>query len=226
MSQADGNTIVRAGLWSNNTGLVALLGLCPLLAVSNTAVNALGLGLATVAVLALTNLAISLLRAQIDAEIRIPAQIVVIAATVTVVELAMHAWASELYRVLGLFIPLIVTNCAVMGRAEAFAARQPPLRALLDGVAVGFGFAWVLLAIGAIRELLGQGTLFAGAGRFFGAWAAPLEITLLDGYRGFLPALLPMGAFVVLAFLIAAKNALDARRPGTVTSAPATGAAT
>jgi electron transport complex protein RnfE len=177
-------------------------------------------------VLALTNLAISLLRTQIHAEIRIPAQIVVIATTVTVVELVMHAWASELYRVLGLFIPLIVTNCAVMGRAEAFAARQPPLRALLDGIAVGLGFLWVLLAIGAIRELLGQGTLFAGAGRFFGAWAAPLEITLLEGYRGFLPALLPLGAFLVLAFLIAGKNAIDARRPGAVAGAPATGAAT
>jgi electron transport complex protein RnfE len=226
VSETDAKAIVRDGLWSRNTGLVALLGLCPLLAVSNTAVNALGLGLATVAVLALTNLAISLLRAQIHAEIRIPAQIVVIAATVTVVELAMHAWASELYRVLGLFIPLIVTNCAVMGRAEAFAARQPPLRALLDGIAVGLGFLWVLLAIGAIRELLGQGTLFAGAARFLGAWAAPLEITLLDGYRGFLPALLPMGAFVVLAFLIAGKNVIDARRPGAVAGAPATGATT
>jgi electron transport complex protein RnfE len=224
MSKIGAKTIVRDGLWSRNTGLVALLGLCPLLAVSNTAVNALGLGLATVAVLALTNLAVSLLRGQISAEIRIPAYVVVIAATVTVVELLMHAFASELYRVLGLFIPLIVTNCAVLGRAEAFAARQPPLRALLDGIAVGTGFLWVLFAIGAIRELLGQGTLFAGAARFFGAWAAPMEITVLDGYRGFLPALLPMGAFVVLAFLIAAKNAIDGARRG-IAAAPAAEAA-
>ena len=125
---------------------------------------------------------------------------------------------------LGLFIPLIVTNCAVLGRAEAFAARQPPLRALLDGIAVGTGFLWVLFAIGAIRELLGQGTLFAGAARLFGAWAAPMEITVLDGYRGFLPALLPMGAFVVLAFLIAAKNAIDGAHRG-IDGAPAAGAA-
>jgi electron transport complex protein RnfE len=219
VSEGGGNAIVRAGIWSNNTGLVALLGLCPLLAVSNTAVNALGLGLATVGVLALTNLAISLLRDHVRPEIRIPAYVVVIAATVTVVELVMHAFASELYRVLGLFIPLIVTNCAVMGRAEAFAARQPPLRALIDGIAVGLGFLWVLLAIGAVRELIGQGTLFAGAARFFGAWAAPFEITVLEGYRGFLPALLPMGAFVVLAFLIAGKNAIDARRPAVAAAA-------
>lgn len=224
MSEFEGKTIVRDGVWSRNTGLVALLGLCPLLAVSNTAVNALGLGLATVAVLALTNLAIALLRGQISAEIRIPVYVVVIAATVTVVELLIHAFASELYRVLGLFIPLIVTNCAVLGRAEAFAARQPPLRALLDGIAVGTGFLWVLFAIGAIRELLGQGTLFAGAARLLGAWAAPMEITVLDGYRGFLPALLPMGAFVVLAFLIAAKNAIDGAHRG-IDGAPAAGAA-
>jgi electron transport complex protein RnfE len=211
MSEAGARDIVRAGLWSNNTGLVALLGLCPLLAVSNSAINALGLGVATVLVLTLTNLAISLLRRFASDEIRIPAYIVVIAATVTCVELAMNAWLHEMYRVLGLFIPLIVTNCAVMGRAEAFASRNSPARAALDGFAVGTGFLAVLFAIGCVREAVGHGTLFAGASRLLGPWAAPLETTLVEGYRGFLPAVLPLGAFVVLALLIAGKNALDAR---------------
>lgn len=211
MSEMSARTIVRDGLWSNNTGLVALLGLCPLLAVSNSAINALGLGVATVLVLTLTNVAISLLRRFASDDMRIPAYVVVIAATVTCVELAMNAWLHEMYRVLGIFIPLIVTNCAVMGRAEAFAARNPPARAALDGFAVGCGFLAVLFAIGCVREVVGHGTLFHGAANLLGAWALPLEITVIDGYRGFLPAVLPLGAFIVLALLIAGKNALDAR---------------
>jgi len=212
MSEPSASSIVEQGLWSNNPGLVQLLGLCPLLAVSNSAVNALGLGVATVLVLTLTNLAISLLRRAIPAEIRIPAYVVVIATIVTCVELAMNAWMHELYVVLGLFIPLIVTNCAVMGRAELFAARHSPARAALDGIATGLGFFAVLLAIGGMREVIGHGTLFAGAARFLGAWAGPLEVHLIADYRGFVPAILPVGAFVALALLIAAKNALDARR--------------
>lgn len=221
MSEVTARGIVRDGLWSNNTGLVALLGLCPLLAVSNSAINALGLGIATVLVLTLTNLAISLLRRLASDEMRIPAYIVVIAATVICVELSMNAWLHEMYRVLGIFIPLIVTNCAVMGRAEAFAARNAPGRAALDGLAVGTGFLAVLFAIGCVREAAGQGTLFAGAARLLGAWAAPLETTLVEDYRGFLPAMLPFGAFIVLALLIAAKNALDARATARSTAPPA-----
>jgi electron transport complex protein RnfE len=203
--------IARDGLWRNNPGLVQLLGLCPLLAVSNSAVNALGLALATVLVLVLTNTMVALARPIVRPEIRIPAFVLIIASTVTVVELVMNAWLHPLYQVLGLFIPLIVTNCAIMGRAEAFASRQPVPAAALDGLAMGAGFGAVLLVLGGCRELIGHGTLFAGAAAMLGPWAAVLETTVIDGYRGFLPALLPPGAFIVLACLIAAKNAWQQR---------------
>jgi electron transport complex protein RnfE len=225
MPEPSARSIVEQALWSNNTGLVQLLGLCPLLAVSNSAVNALGLGLATVLVLTLTNLAISVLRRAIPPEIRIPVYVVVIATIVTCVELAMNAWLHDLYLVLGLFIPLIVTNCAVMGRAELFAARRPPMHAALDGFATGLGFFAVLLAIGSLREVVGHGTLFAGAARFLGDWAGPLELRLIADYRGFVPAILPVGAFVALALLIAAKNGLDATRRARIASAPERAAA-
>jgi electron transport complex protein RnfE len=204
--------ILRQGVWDNNTGLVQLLGLCPLLAVSTGAVNALGLGLATVLVLTLTNSAVALLRRFVRDDIRIPVYVLIIASVVTVVELAMNAWVHDLYRVLGLFIPLIVTNCAVMGRAEVFAAKHDVGRAALDGFAIGAGFLIVLFLVGAIRELIGHGTLFGGAAALLGDWARPLEITIVPGYRGFLLAVLPTGAFVALALLIAAKNAYAARR--------------
>ena len=210
MTQA--RDILESGLWSNNTGLVALLGLCPLLAVSSNAVNALGLGVATVLALTATNVAISALRRFVDADVRIPSYIVVIAAVVTAIELAMRAWLPGLYAAVGLFVPLIVTNCAVLGRAEAFAARNDPGHAALDGFATGLGFLAVLLAIGVVRELVGAGTLFAHAGASYGDWAAPLETTVIPAYRGFLLAVLPTGAFFVLALLIAAKQAIDARR--------------
>jgi electron transport complex protein RnfE len=203
--------IARDGLWRNNPGLVQLLGLCPLLAVSNSAVNALGLALATVLVLALTNTMVAMARPIVRPEIRIPAFVLIIASTVTVVELVMNAWLHPLYQVLGLFIPLIVTNCAIMGRAEAFASRQPVHAAALDGLAMGAGFGAVLLVLGGCRELIGHGTLFAGAATMLGPWAGVLETTLIDDYRGFLPALLPPGAFIVLACLIAAKNAWQQR---------------
>lgn len=194
--------IVEAGLWSANTGLVQLLGLCPLLAVSTNAVNALGLGLATVLALTATNAAISALCGLTQREVRIPAFVMIIAAIVTAIELAMHAWLPALHAVLGLFLPLIVTNCAIMARAEAFASRNPPARAALDGFAVGLGFLGVLFVLGALREALGQGTLFAGAGALLG-WPA-LEMRFAGS--GFLLAVLPPGAFVLLALLIALKN--------------------
>ena len=205
-------SILESGVWSNNTGLVQLLGLCPLLAVSNGAVNAIALGLATVIALTTTNLVISLLRPVIRDEVRIPAFVLVIASVVTAIELAMNAWLHPLYEVLGLFIPLIVTNCAVLGRAEAFASRHAPHRAALDGFAIGLGFLFVLAVIGALREVIGRGTLFAGASSLLGQWASSLETTVVADYRGFLIAVLPTGAFFVLAALIAAKNAIDARR--------------
>jgi electron transport complex protein RnfE len=200
--------VLRTGLWTNNAGLVQLLGLCPLLAVSTSFVNGLGLGLATTLVLVASNLTVSLIRDLVRPEIRIPVFVLVIASFVTAVELVMNAWFHELFRVLGIFIPLIVTNCAIIGRAEAFASREPPGLAALDGLAMGAGFTAVLVTLGAGRELVGQGTLFSGAHMMFGEAARGLELSLLDG--GFLLALLPPGAFIGLGLLVAAKNLLDA----------------
>jgi electron transport complex protein RnfE len=206
----DPRAIVEHGLWSGNAGLVQLLGLCPLLAVSTNAVNALGLGLATMLALACTNLAVSGLRRLTAREVRIPAFVMIIAAVVTAIELAMRAWLPALHGVLGLFIPLIVTNCAIMGRAEAFASRRSPGAAMLDGAAIGAGFLGVLLLLGAARELIGQGSLFAGAGALLGLPA--LELSAGSAYRGFLPAILPPGAFVLLALMIALKQRIDRAR--------------
>ena len=201
--------VVRPGLWTNNAGLVQLLGLCPLLAVSTSLINGLGLGLATTLVLVASNLTVSMIREFVRPEIRIPVFVLVIASFVTAVELAMNAWFHELFRVLGIFIPLIVTNCAIIGRAEAFASRQPPGLAALDGLAMGVGFTGVLVTLGAARELIGQGTLFAGAHMMFGEGARAIELQLLDG--GFLLALLPPGAFIGLGLMVALKNLIDAR---------------
>lgn len=220
--------VIRTGLWTNNAGLVQLLGLCPLLAVSTSFINGLGLGIATTLVLVASNITISVIRDFVRPEIRIPVFVLVIASFVTAVELAMNAWFHELFRVLGIFIPLIVTNCAIIGRAEAFASRQPPGLAALDGLAMGLGFTGVLVALGAARELVGQGTVFAGAHMMFGAWASALELQLLDG--GFLLALLPPGAFIGLGLMVAAKNLVDARlqrrrTPGAATAAETAGEA-
>ncbi|MCX7033747.1 MAG: electron transport complex subunit E [Arenimonas sp.] len=211
MSAATPRAILEYGLASGNVGLVQLLGLCPLLAVSNNAVNALGLGLATVLALTLTNLAVASIRRLTRRDVRIPAFVMVIAAVVTSIELAIRAWLPELHAVLGLFIPLIVTNCALMGRAEAFASRNSPARAALDGFAIGLGFLWVLLVIGAVRELIGEGSLFAGAGQLLGL--PGLELAA-EGYPGFLLAVLPVGAFLVLACLIALRQGWRLRHPG------------
>ena len=209
MTAATPRAILDYGLASGNVGLVQMLGLCPLLAVSNNAVNALGLGLATVLALTLTNAAVAGIRKITRRDVRIPAFVMVIAALVTSIELAIRAWLPELHAVLGLFIPLIVTNCALMGRAEAFASRNSPPRAALDGFAIGLGFLWVLLLIGAVRELVGEGSLFAGAGRLLGL--PGLELAA-QGYPGFLLAVLPIGAFLVLAGLIALRQGWRLRR--------------
>lgn len=209
MTAATPRAILDYGLASGNVGLVQMLGLCPLLAVSNNAVNALGLGLATVLALTLTNTAVAGIRRLTRRDVRIPAFVMVIAAVVTSIELAIRAWLPELHAVLGLFIPLIVTNCALMGRAEAFASRNSPPRAALDGFAIGLGFAWVLLLIGAVREIVGEGSLFAGAGRLLGLPALELAA---EGYPGFLLAVLPTGAFLVLACLVALRQGWRLRR--------------
>lgn len=204
-------SILEYGLNSGNAGLVQLLGLCPLLAVSNTAVNALGLGLATLLALVATNTVVAGIRRITRRDVRIPAFVMVIASVVTAIELSMRAFLPELHAVLGLFVPLIVTNCAIMGRAEAFASRNDPARAALDGFAIGLGFLAVLLLMGLVREAFGMGTLFAGAGALLGL--PGLETTLVADTRGFLIAILPPGAFVVLALLVAARNRLTRPRP-------------
>lgn len=203
---ADSTEIWRQGLWDNNPGLVQLLGLCPLLAVTGTAVNGLGLGLATLFVLVISNLAVSAMRGMIRPEIRIPVFVLVIATLVTVVDLVMQAWFSSLSQTLGIFIPLIVTNCTILGRAEAFASRRPVGDALVDGLAQGTGFAAVLIVLGAGREVIGHGTLMSDAHLLLGDWARALEITLLPQPTGLLLAVLPPGAFIGLGLMVAARN--------------------
>jgi electron transport complex protein RnfE len=205
------SAIVGDGLWTNNQALVALLGLCPLLATTTSATNGLGMGLATTAVLVLSNLTISLIRNMVRPEVRLPVFVLVIASFVTAVELTMKAWFFELYNVLGLFIPLIVTNCAIIGRAEAFASKNRVDRAVADGLAMGVGFTLVLMTLGGIRELLGQGTLFYQAELMFGAAAAGLSLGPAEGFQGALLAILPPGAFICLGLLIALKNLVDKR---------------
>jgi electron transport complex protein RnfE len=212
MSTVSYSQIIRDGLWTNNTGFVQLLGLCPLLAVSNTVINALGLGLATTLVLLATNSTVSAIRRWLKPEVRIPVFVLVIASFVTAIELAMNAFWHELYNILGIFIPLIVTNCVVIGRAEAFASRQDLPKAALDGLVMGLGFLIALVLLGALREIIGQGTLFSQAHLMFGESARGLTVHVVEHYRGFLLAILPPGAFIGLGLLIALKNAIDARR--------------
>ncbi|MFW5426270.1 MAG: electron transport complex subunit E [Methylophagaceae bacterium] len=204
--------IVRDGLWKNNPALVQLLGLCPLLAVSNTVINGLGLGLATILTLVASNGLVSLLRKHIPDEARLPVFVLIIASIVTIIELSMNAWFHELYLILGIFIPLIVTNCAITGRAEAFASRNPIGPSLVDGLMMGLGFTAVLVLLGAMRELIGLGTLFSEAHLMFGEAARNLTITVFEDYRGFLLALLPPGAFIGLGLIVALKNVIDARQ--------------
>lgn len=204
--------ILENGLWTQNPGLTQLLGLCPLLAVSSTMVNAVSLGLATALVMALTGLVVSAARHLIPPEIRIPVFVLIIAVLVTVVDLVMHAYAHDLYLVLGIFVPLIVTNCIVLARAEAFASKRGPLASTLDGLAMGLGLTGVLALLGALRELAGKGTVLSGLHLVFGEGARNWTIQVLPDYGGFLLAVLPPGAFIGLGLLIAARNALDRRR--------------
>jgi len=212
--------IWRDGLWDNNPGLVQLLGLCPLLAVTTTATNGLGLGLATLFVLVLSNGVVSAIRRLVRPEVRIPVFVLIIATLVTVVDLVMRAWFAGLSATLGIFIPLIVTNCTILGRAEAFASRRPIGKAVHDGLAQGCGFAAVLLLLGAGRELLGQGTLMADAHLLLGDWARMLEITVVPVDQGLLLAVLPPGAFIGLGLMVALRNRLI-REPKAAAGSPA-----
>ncbi|MCU7892654.1 MAG: electron transport complex subunit E [Candidatus Thiodiazotropha sp. (ex Ustalcina ferruginea)] len=213
MSDITYRNLIVDGLWHNNQALVALLGLCPLLAVSNTAINGLGLGLATTAVLVASNTTVSLIRNFVRPEVRLPVFVLVIASFVTAIELGMNAYFHELHKILGIFIPLIVTNCIIIGRAEAFASKNNLRRSLVDGISIGIGFTLVLLVLGGMRELVGQGTLFDQAHLMFGEAARGFTLKI-ENFRGMLVAILPPGAFIGLGLLIMVKNLIDKRIAG------------
>jgi len=204
-------TLYKEGVWVNNPALVQLLGLCPLLAVTSTVTNALGLGLATLLVLVGSNITVSVVRNWVPKDIRIPVFVMIIAGFVTIVQLLMNAYTFGLYQSLGIFIPLIVTNCAIIGRAEAYASKNPVHLSAFDGLMMGLGFMAVLVVLGTMRELIGQGTLFDGADLLLGPWAQSLRIEVFSFDNQFLLAILPPGAFLGLGLLIAAKNVIDAQ---------------
>lgn len=209
VSSGEFNKLVKNGLWDNNPALVQLLGLCPLLAVTGTVVNALGLGLATILVLVGSNVSVSIIRNYVRDSVRLPAFVMIIASLVTCAELLMQAFTYELYEILGIFIPLIVTNCAILGRADAYACKNPVLPAATDGLMMGLGFTLVLVLLGAMRELIGQGTLFTGMNLIFGEVALSWEVQVFADYPNFLFAILPPGAFVGMGIIIAIKNVID-----------------
>ena len=203
--------ILIDGIWDQNPGLIQFLGICPLLAVSNSLVNGIGLGIATIAVLVLSNATISLLRPLIATEVRLPIFVLIIASLVSIVDLLTQSWLFDLWLSLGIFLPLIVTNCVILARAESFASRQHLAPALVDGLAYGLGFALVLILLGALREIIGTGTLFSNADILFGPSAADFSIQFFEPSKGFLLALLPPGAFLGLGLLIAGRNIWVAR---------------
>jgi electron transport complex protein RnfE len=208
---SDYKDIISNGLWKNNPATVQLLGLCPLLAVSSTIANALGLGLATMLVLVTSNMVVSLIRNFVRNEIRIPVFVIVIAVSVTVIELLMNAFFYELYLIIGLFVALITTNCVIIARAEAFASKNNVLSSMADGFFMGLGFTVILIVLGAFRELLGYGTLFQQMELLFGQGASWMKLTVFENYDGFLLTILPPGAFLGLGLIIALKNVIDNR---------------
>lgn len=209
---SDYRQIVGDGLWGQNMVFAQMLALCPLLAVTGTATNGLGMGLASTAVLVFANVAVSLVRDWVSPSVRIPIFIVIIATLVTLVDMSLNAWLHDLYKVLGLFIALIVCNCGILGRAEAFASRRPVAAAAVDGLAMGAGFTLALVVLGAVRELLGSGTLFASASLLLGEAFSFMEITVIPDYKGFLLMILPPGGFLALGFLMALQRVWDNRR--------------
>jgi len=203
--------ITKDGLWDNNIVFAQILGMCPTMAVTGSATNGLGMGLATTAVLVAANALVSMVRNVVTPDVRIPVYIVLIATLVTLVDVSINAWAHDLYKVLGLYIALIVANCAVLGRAEAYAQKASVLPAAMDGLMMGLGFTFALTLIGGIREVIGAGTLFANAHLLLGSSFAFLETTVIPGYRGYLLFILPPGGFLVLGFLLVGKRILDRR---------------
>ena len=208
---ANYRNIIRDGIWDNNVVFSQLLALCPLLAVTGTATNGLGMGLATLVVMIATGLAVALLRGLITPEVRIPVFVLIIATIVTIVDMVMNAWVHDLHKILGLFIPLIVTNCAILGRAESFASRNNIMPSLVDGLMMGLGFTLALVMLGSVREIIGNGTLFSNASLLLGDSFSFMELTLISDYKGFLLMILPPGGFLVLGFLLAGKRILDTR---------------
>ncbi|MDD5402948.1 MAG: electron transport complex subunit E [Sulfuricella sp.] len=204
-------TIIRDGLWDNNGVLSMLLGMCPTMAMTTSATNGLGMGVATAVVMAASSLLVATFRNRITQEVRIPVYILIVAAMVTLVDLCMNAWMHELYKVLGLFIPLIVSNCLPLARLEAFAAKEPVLPSFLDGLFMGIGFTFALTAIGAVREIFGSGTLFADASLLLGPAFRFMEMHLMSSNMGVLMMILPPGGFLVTGLLVVAKRMLDVR---------------
>jgi len=201
--------VVISNLWTNNVVFAQMLALCPLLAVTSGATNGLGLGLITTGVLLFSSLLVSLVRPLLTPQVRIPIFILLIATLVTIADLVMNAWLHELHKVLGLFIPLIVTNCAIFGRAESYASKNPCFPAIVDGVATGVGFTFALVMLGGFREIVGSGTLFANASLLLGDTFSFMELTIIPGYSGMLLVILPSGGFIMLGILLSGKRLLD-----------------
>ena len=211
MSEVSYKELSLNGLWKNNPAIVQLLGLCPLLAVTGSVVNAIGLAAATTLVLICANTAVSLIRNIVSDAVRLPAFVMIIASAVTCIELLMQAYAYELYQILGIFLPLITTNCVILGRADGFASRHSLAPAFYDGLVMGLGFGVVLVLLGALRELLGTGALFANMDLLFGPGATNWKLVVVDNYQNFLLAILPPGAFIFTGLIIALKNIIDSQ---------------
>ncbi len=212
---SDYREIIANGLWKQNPSMIQILGMCPLLAISTNVINALGLGIATALVMAFSNGSVSLIRNRVTHDTRIPVYIFIIAALVTIIDMSMNAFMHPLYLVLGIFVPLIVTNCIVLARTEAFASKNPFLPSLLDGFMMGMGVTMVLVVLGGIREIIGKGTLFSGIDLALGSGAKNWVLHVLPHYPGFLLAILPPGAFFGLGLLIALRNLFEQRKQST-----------
>ncbi|MCP3907663.1 MAG: electron transport complex subunit E [Oceanicoccus sp.] len=211
MSEVSYKELSLNGLWKNNPAIVQLLGLCPLLAVTGTVINAIGMALATMLVLIISNSCVSLIRGIVSDAIRLPAFVMIIAAAVTCIELLMQAYTYELFQILGIFLPLITTNCVILGRADAYASKNSLLPAMYDGFIMGLGFAVILIILGGMRELIGTGALFNNMDLLFGEAAASWKVVVFSDYKQFLLAILPPGAFIFTGLIIAVKNLIDSQ---------------